>query len=211
MVVAGAAVDGCDVVTGGFPGMSPFLWSEAGGGRVRLTARPPAPPGSASVPATPGLHTLPTGPGPEVLLRVPSGTTTASPLVLTLHGAGGDARGGLAPLLPLADAYRLLLLSPRSQAAMEPGAVTRPSFYRRHPRRVGRVGGADRPGDLAGSECRTTAIVTGGAHLLRAAVDIHCLDVSLTDPLNGLRRWQVRGGARRRAFSGRADHRRPLG
>jgi phospholipase/carboxylesterase len=113
--VAGAAVDGCDVVTGDFPGMSSFPWSEAGGERARLTARPPAPLEPASVLATPGLHTLPAGPGPEVLLRVPSGTTTASPLVLTLHGAGGDARGGLAPLLPFADAYRLLLLSPRSQ------------------------------------------------------------------------------------------------
>jgi predicted esterase len=36
---------------------------------------------------------------------------------VTLHGAGGNARGGLAPLLPLADAHGLLLLAPRSQGS----------------------------------------------------------------------------------------------
>jgi predicted esterase len=35
--------------------------------------------------------------------------------VLALHGAGGDARGGLAPLLPHADTHRLLLVAPRSR------------------------------------------------------------------------------------------------
>jgi phospholipase/carboxylesterase len=114
-VVAGTALDGCSAVTGCFPGMSPFPWSEAG---ARLTARPPVPPGAAPVPATPGLQALPTAPGPEVLLRIPSGTgTTARPLVVVLHGAGGNARGGLAPLLPLADAHGLLLLSPGAQGS----------------------------------------------------------------------------------------------
>ena len=36
-------------------------------------------------------------------------------LVLALHGAGGNARQGLAPLLPFADAHQLLLLAPSSR------------------------------------------------------------------------------------------------
>jgi predicted esterase len=56
------------------------------------------------------------GPGPEVVLHVPAGLDAApARLVLTLRGAGGEARGGLTPLLPLAEQYRLLLLSPSSQ------------------------------------------------------------------------------------------------
>jgi predicted esterase len=52
-----------------------------------------------------------------VLVHVPSlsdGPAGPLRLVLTLHGAGGNARGGLAPLLSLADAHRLLLVSPSS-------------------------------------------------------------------------------------------------
>jgi predicted esterase len=67
-----------------------------------------------------GLHTLDLGPGPDVLVHVPapsSGKADALHLVLTLHGAGGDARGGLAPLLPFADTHRLLLVSPSSRDA----------------------------------------------------------------------------------------------
>lgn len=65
------------------------------------------------------MHALDLGPGPEVLLRVPAGADDEAlgRLVLMLHGAGGDAHAGLAPLLPLADAHRLLLLAPTSQAA----------------------------------------------------------------------------------------------
>jgi phospholipase/carboxylesterase len=78
---------------------------------ARLTARPSV--AGGFVQPGPGLRALDLGPGPEVLLRAPPG---AGPLrlVVTLHGAGGNARGGLAPLLPLADAHRLLLLSPTS-------------------------------------------------------------------------------------------------
>jgi len=48
------------------------------------------------------------------ILYVPEGyrADQRAPFVLTLHGAGGDAHGGLAPLLPLADAYGLTLLAP---------------------------------------------------------------------------------------------------
>jgi phospholipase/carboxylesterase len=38
-----------------------------------------------------------------------------APLVLLLHGAGGDAEGGLAPLRRLADAAGLILLAPASR------------------------------------------------------------------------------------------------
>jgi phospholipase/carboxylesterase len=53
-----------------------------------------------------------------VLVRVPA-TAGASPLrlVLALHGAGGNAKGGLAPLLPLADTHGLLLVAPTSQSS----------------------------------------------------------------------------------------------
>ncbi len=40
---------------------------------------------------------------------------TAAPLVLTLHGAGGDAAAGLALLQPLADERGLLVLAPASR------------------------------------------------------------------------------------------------
>jgi len=108
-----ASVGGC---TGRLPEVSPFSWG-ASAEAARLTARPPG-----AAPATPaptsGQHTLDLGPGPEVLVRVPApseNNTGPQRLVLTLHGAGGDAPGGLAPLLPLADAHRLLLVAPHSR------------------------------------------------------------------------------------------------
>jgi phospholipase/carboxylesterase len=94
--------------------MSPLSWGAAGDA-ARLTARPAAP-GSASG-ATPGLHALDLTPGPEVLVRVPTPSADAGPprVVLAFHGAGGDARGGLGPLLPHADPHRLLLVAPSSR------------------------------------------------------------------------------------------------
>lgn len=38
-----------------------------------------------------------------------------APLVLLLHGAGGEAAGGLSLLLPLADTYQLVLAAPSSR------------------------------------------------------------------------------------------------
>jgi predicted esterase len=97
--------------------------SEMGTGTVdgtgsRLTARPPVTPPGPSDPQ-PEVRSLDLGPGPEVLLQVPSGMRDGAPgrLVLALHGAGGDARAGLAPLAPLADAHRLLLLAPTSRGS----------------------------------------------------------------------------------------------
>lgn len=111
---AAAVVAGTGGCTGGVSGMSP-LPRGASDEAARLTARPAAS-GSASGAPTPGLHTLDLGAGPEILVRVPAPPHDAGPLhlVLTFHGAGGDARGGLAPLLPHADPHRLLLVAPRS-------------------------------------------------------------------------------------------------
>ncbi len=78
------------------------------GGDGRLAARPGAPARHAE----PGLHHLPlTGVG--ALLYVPAGYRPGvpAPLVLALHGAGGNAQGGLAPLRALADEAGLVLLA----------------------------------------------------------------------------------------------------
>jgi predicted esterase len=50
-------------------------------------------------------------------LYVPTGyqADRPAPLVLMLHGAGGNARGGLTPFLHLADAAGLILLAPSSR------------------------------------------------------------------------------------------------
>ena len=81
--------------------------------RGRLLARPtPVPPGA--LPSAPGAHPLGLGAARDGLLYLPRGhrPELPAPLVLMLHGAGGDARHGLAPLLPLADAVGLILLAP---------------------------------------------------------------------------------------------------
>ncbi len=55
--------------------------------------------------------------GRDGLLYVPRGYRAgrAAPLVLMLHGAGGNAQHGLAPLLPRAEEAGLLLLAPESR------------------------------------------------------------------------------------------------
>ena len=67
--------------------------------------------------------------------------TAVRRLVLTLHGAGGNAGGGLQPLLPLADPHRLLLCPQlaRRHVGRDPSA------------RLGERRPADRPGAHAGS------------------------------------------------------------
>jgi predicted esterase len=112
---AAAAAGGC--ATGQLP-MSPTARPAPRGG-ARLTARPGAPPAAGGA-APPGVRALELGPGREVLVRVPApadGDAGPPRLVLALHGAGGDARAGLAPLLPLADTHRLLLVAPASRDA----------------------------------------------------------------------------------------------
>ncbi len=80
----------------------------------RLQARPGQP---ALTPLPPGLHALGLG-GPRdglIYIPAPPRPNHPRPLVIALHGAGGDARGGLAPLLPFADPAGLLLLAPESR------------------------------------------------------------------------------------------------
>ncbi|MDQ3931552.1 MAG: phospholipase [Actinomycetota bacterium] len=79
-----------------------------------LQARPgqPVPPFQP-----PGLHPLGLGQRRDGYIYVPAPFRPdhPKPLVIVLHGAGGDARGGLAPLLPFADAAGLILLAPESR------------------------------------------------------------------------------------------------
>jgi predicted esterase len=65
------------------------------------------------------LHDFGKDRGRKAVLRVPAGyqAVTPAPFVLSLHGAGGDAEGGLYPLRDLADAAGLVLLSPASKAS----------------------------------------------------------------------------------------------
>lgn len=84
-----------------------------------LTARPGAAATGSSdgAPSSPGTHPLGLEADRDPLLYVPPTVApdTAAPLVLTLHGAGGDAAAGLALLQPLADERGLLVLAPASR------------------------------------------------------------------------------------------------
>ncbi len=66
---------------------------------------------------TPGLHTLGPSCGRECLLFVPPGHNREkpAPLVVMLHGAGGQARHGLDLFQRLAEGAGILLLAPSSQ------------------------------------------------------------------------------------------------
>ena len=82
-------------------------------GLGRLSARPARPSGAAPV----GLQPLGLADGRDGLVYVPTGyqPDRPAPMALMLHGAGGNAEGGLAPLQPLADEAGLILLSPASR------------------------------------------------------------------------------------------------
>ncbi|MCZ2826391.1 MULTISPECIES: alpha/beta hydrolase [unclassified Modestobacter] len=81
-----------------------------------LAVRPGSGQPTGSAPA-PGTHPLGVAEDRDALLYVPPTLPAEGsvPLVVTLHGAGGDAEGGLAPLRGLADERGLLLLSPASR------------------------------------------------------------------------------------------------
>lgn len=71
-------------------------------------------------PLLPGLHSIgPSQKSGDGLLYVPTGyrADTPAPLVLMLHGAGGDARNGLLPLQDASDSAGLILLAPGSREA----------------------------------------------------------------------------------------------
>jgi len=77
--------------------------------RGRLATRPKPPTESGAV----GLQPLGLGDGRDGLLYVPTGyrADRSAPLVLMLHGAGGSAERGIAPLRDLADAAGTILLA----------------------------------------------------------------------------------------------------
>ena len=91
---------------------------------ARLTARPQ--PELPTAPPAPGTQPLDLGVERPPLLHVPPGLAAGSavPLVVALHGAGGNAETGLAVLGGLADERGLLVLAPASRGSTW-DAVTR--------------------------------------------------------------------------------------
>lgn len=90
------------------------------GNAALLTARPEASGQPSRGPLTgPGTHPLGLEDVRDALVHVPPSVVQGSvaPLVLSLHGAGGDAEGGIALLRPLAEERGLLLLAPASRAS----------------------------------------------------------------------------------------------
>ncbi|KAH7622286.1 hypothetical protein Ndes2526B_g03110 [Nannochloris sp. 'desiccata'] len=85
----------------------------------RLSTWPPVP-GSIAFSATPfGLQELKIGALRNPLVYVPCSydPQKPTPTIVTLHGAGGDAKNGLAHLLNIADGYNTLLVSPPSRSS----------------------------------------------------------------------------------------------
>lgn len=93
--------------------MKPML---ANPGKGQLGARPAEP--AAPAEAAPGLSTLGVARQRDTLLYVPAGYQPGQPLplALLLHGAGGDAEGGIRLLQSAADQAGLLLLAPASRS-----------------------------------------------------------------------------------------------
>ena len=90
----------------------------SGADQGRLLARPPArPPSDASAPT--GLRPLGLGRERDGLVYVPPSydASRPAPLAVMLHGAGGDARGGISPFLGLADEAGMVLLAPESRGS----------------------------------------------------------------------------------------------
>lgn len=81
-------------------------------GNARLSARPGTPAGSVA----PGLTRLGTGDVHDGYLYVPAGyhATTPAPLVLALHGAGGNVTGPLNLLEPYAESKTFLIVAVNS-------------------------------------------------------------------------------------------------
>lgn len=83
-----------------------------------LTARPPAQPPVGRTSLRPGLRSIPVrGARRDTLVYVPEEHEAAQMrLVLSLHGAGGEAESSVARLQPWADEHGLLILAPASQS-----------------------------------------------------------------------------------------------
>lgn len=79
----------------------------------RLRARP----GTPTTPGQLGLNRLGLGNGRDGLIYVPReyAPTQPAPLILALHGAGGNAEHGISLFMPVADAAGLILLAPDSR------------------------------------------------------------------------------------------------
>lgn len=117
LLILAAAACVTDTPGGGGPNSDPPLETavpatapaDPSGGRLEARPHPPF-----AAPAGPGLHRL-----TDALLYVPTGfrPDAPAPLAVMLHGAGGDARGGIDPFLSLADAAGLLLLAVDSAEA----------------------------------------------------------------------------------------------
>ncbi|MGY1887442.1 MULTISPECIES: alpha/beta hydrolase [unclassified Blastococcus] len=89
----------------------------APGNGASLGARPAQPPAAPDEPPGAGTRELAGTDG--ALLHVPPGLPAGEPvpLVLSLHGAGGDAAAGLDLLRPLAEEHGLVLLAPSSESS----------------------------------------------------------------------------------------------
>lgn len=92
--------------------MTPSENDDPAAKRGRLAARPGQPPSGA--PRPPGLHPIGLGGRRDGLVRVPEGGDRgAPPVVVMLHGAGGDAAGALRLIEDAAPGA--LLLAPESR------------------------------------------------------------------------------------------------
>lgn len=81
-----------------------------------LTARPGASGAGPAVAA--GVHALGVAGSRDPIVFVPEGLPTdePAPLLVALHGAGGDAQGGLSVLRAAAEALGIVILAPASRA-----------------------------------------------------------------------------------------------
>ena len=84
------------------------------GSDAALTARPGSGEGE---PIGPGTHPMQFASSPEFLLHLPPAPAQPMSLVVSLHGAGGDAQAGLSLLAASADAHGFAVLAPASKGS----------------------------------------------------------------------------------------------
>ena len=114
-LLGAAALAGLTSCADAPPGAGPALSTPTSGLRLLVRADPGATP---SLPR--GTSSVPLATGREALLHVPDGEVRG--LLLSLHGAGGQARSGLGLLQRQADRLGLVVLAP-SSAGSTWGAV----------------------------------------------------------------------------------------